>query len=78
MFQACTAGDWQAAGNLRSRFMPLEDLRDAWGPARVLHHATELAGVAPTGAIPPYVSPLGAAHLHQLGPVAQHLRDGDA
>ena len=27
-------------------FMPLEDLRDAWGPARVLHHATELAGIA--------------------------------
>ena len=23
----------------RELFMPLEDLRDAWGPARVLHHA---------------------------------------
>ena len=40
--------------------MPLEDLRDAWGPARVLHHATELAGIAPTGPIPPFVSPLDA------------------
>ena len=29
--------------------MPLEDLRDAWGPARVLHTRTELAGIAATG-----------------------------
>jgi hypothetical protein len=58
--------------------MPLEDLRDAWGPARVLHHATELAGVAPTGPIPPYVSPLAAKQLHELAPVAQALRNRDA
>ena len=32
------------AATLRAAFMPLEDLRDAWGPARVLHHATELCG----------------------------------
>jgi len=58
--------------------MPLEDLRDAWGPARVLHHATELAGIAPTGAIAPYVSALGQNHLQELGPVAQALRQRDA
>ena len=52
--------DWTAAEALRAEFMPLEDLRDAWGPARVLHHATELAGIAPTGPIPPFVSPLDA------------------
>ena len=58
--------------------MPLEDLRDAWGPARVLHHATELAGVAPTGPIPPYVSPLAAKQLDELTPIAQSLRKRDA
>jgi len=58
--------------------MPLEDLRDAWGPARVLHHATELAGIAPTGAIPPYVSPLATKQLQVLAPIARELRERDA
>ena len=34
------------AERLWGYFQPLEDLRDAWGPARVLHQATELAGIA--------------------------------
>ena len=71
-------GDWTRAETLRSRFLPLEDLRDAWGPARVLHHATELAGVARTGPIPPYVSALEAEKLERLAPVARALREGDA
>ena len=58
--------------------MPLEDLRDAWGPARVLHHATELAGIATTGPIPPYISPLDAPRVQQLAPVAQALRERTA
>ena len=49
LFAACQAQDWAHAEAIRSQFMPLEDLRDEWGPARVLHHATELAGIAPTG-----------------------------
>src|SRR4029079_10128833 len=57
LYTAARAGDWARAASLREAFMPLEDLRDAWGPARVLHHATELAGIAPAGPIPPYVSP---------------------
>ena len=77
MFEACRAGKWQLAEDLRSRFMPLEDLRDAWGPARVLHPATELAGIAPTGPIVPYVSPLGAKHLQEIAPVARELRERD-
>jgi dihydrodipicolinate synthase/N-acetylneuraminate lyase len=44
---ACADGNWTAAETLRAEFMPLEDLRDAWGPARVLHHATELAELGP-------------------------------
>jgi dihydrodipicolinate synthase/N-acetylneuraminate lyase len=73
LFDACVEQDWSRAEALRSVFMPLEDLRDAWGPARVLHHATELAGIAPTGPIPPYVSPLGARQLKELLPVVQAL-----
>src|SRR5438874_3147130 len=51
LFRACRKNEWHGAEALRSAFMPLEDLRDEWGPARVLHHATELAGIAPTGPI---------------------------
>ncbi|HXW06796.1 MAG TPA: dihydrodipicolinate synthase family protein [Vicinamibacterales bacterium] len=77
-FEACSRGDWTSAEALRARFMPLEDLRDAWGPARVLHHATELSGIAPAGPIPPYVSPLDRPRLDTLAPVARALREQDA
>jgi len=73
LLDACVAKDWARAETIRAAFMPLEDVRDAWGPARVLHHATELAGIAPTGPIPPYVSPLGAAQLQELAPIARAL-----
>jgi dihydrodipicolinate synthase/N-acetylneuraminate lyase len=73
LFQACTAGNWAAAEALRSRFIPLEDKRDAWGPARVLHAAIDLAGVASTGPIPPFVSALGEGPRAELCPVARAL-----
>jgi dihydrodipicolinate synthase/N-acetylneuraminate lyase len=78
LHRACLAHSWVEAEAIRSRFMPLEDLRDAWGPARVLHHATELAGIASTGAVLPYVSPLNRQQLDQLRPVARALREFDA
>lgn len=78
LFDACVRKDWTRAEELRAGFMPLEDLRDAWGPARVLHHATELAGIAATGSIPPYVSALGEKQLQELAPVARALRERDA
>jgi dihydrodipicolinate synthase/N-acetylneuraminate lyase len=75
---ACADGNWTEAESLRAEFMPLEDIRDAWGPARVLHHATELAGIASTGPIPPFVSPLAPEQLAELAPVARGLRERDA
>jgi dihydrodipicolinate synthase/N-acetylneuraminate lyase len=73
LLEACTHKDWARAEEIRAEFMPLEDLRDAWGPARVLHHATELAGIAPTGPIPPYVSALDEKRLQELALVARAL-----
>jgi dihydrodipicolinate synthase/N-acetylneuraminate lyase len=73
VFSACRAGDYAEAERIRSRFLDLEDLRDAWGPARVLHHALELAGVADTGPIPPFVSELSPEQMHRLKPVVQEL-----
>jgi dihydrodipicolinate synthase/N-acetylneuraminate lyase len=78
LFEACKSGDWTNAEEVRSRFMPLEDLRDAWGPARVLHHATELAGIATAGPIPPYVSMLNEKQLQELAPVARELCEQDS
>jgi dihydrodipicolinate synthase/N-acetylneuraminate lyase len=77
LFEAAAAGDWNRAAEYRGAFMPLEDLRDRWGPARVLHHATELAGVASTGPIPPYVSALAPDQMEQLAPVARTLLERD-
>jgi dihydrodipicolinate synthase/N-acetylneuraminate lyase len=78
LFDCCVAKDFESAGQIRRRFLPLEDFRDEKGPARVLHHATELAGIANTGAIPPYVSPLSPLELSKLEPIARDLvtRDG--
>lgn len=75
LLAACRDKDWAGAEALRTAFMPLEDLRDAWGPARVLHHAVELAGIARSGPIPPYVSALDPQQLETLAPVARALRE---
>jgi dihydrodipicolinate synthase/N-acetylneuraminate lyase len=73
ILEACARGEWARAEAVRAEFLALEDVRDAWGPARVLHAATDLAGIAATGPIPPFVSPLSVAQRDQLGPVARAL-----
>jgi dihydrodipicolinate synthase/N-acetylneuraminate lyase len=73
LFAACGREDFDTASDLRAHFLPLEDLRDSWGPARVLHHATELADIARTGPVPPYISPLSDDQLKELSPVALGL-----
>jgi dihydrodipicolinate synthase/N-acetylneuraminate lyase len=73
IFSACKAADYPEANRIRSRFLDLEDLRDAWGPARVLHHALELAGIARTGPIPPFISELSLEQKTRLAPVVQEL-----
>lgn len=70
LFDLCSSGDAAGARDIRSHFLPVEDLRDAWGPARVLHAAAELAGIAATGPIAPYVTPLSRPQREQLGPAA--------
>lgn len=65
--------EFAEAEQLRTHFLSLEDLRDRWGPARVLHHAVELAGIAKTGAIPPFVSSLSIEQQKCIQPIAQQL-----
>jgi dihydrodipicolinate synthase/N-acetylneuraminate lyase len=60
ILDAATAGQWDVAEARRTQFLPLEDVRDQWGPARVLHAAVEDAGIANTGPVPPFVTELPA------------------
>jgi dihydrodipicolinate synthase/N-acetylneuraminate lyase len=73
IFEACVKRDNEMAEELRAEFLPLEDLRDAWNPAKVLHFATQLAGVAETGPVAPFLSSLTEKQLQGLAPVARAL-----
>lgn len=53
------AGDWEHAETIRRSFQPLENLRDAIHPIRVLHHAVAAAGIAETGPLQPMLSEVG-------------------
>jgi dihydrodipicolinate synthase/N-acetylneuraminate lyase len=77
LFEACARGDFDEAEKLRGEFIPLEDLRDAWGPAKVLHEAVALTRIAQTGPIPPFLSELPAEQIRKLGPVVSRLKNTD-
>ena len=78
IFEACVKEDYETAEGLRAEFLPLEDLRDAWNPAKVLHFATQLAGVAETGPVAPFLSSLSEERLKELAPVARALEERNA
>lgn len=66
-------GNWDAAEALRRRFQPLESIRDAVSPVRVLHEAVQLAGIADTGPITPPLSPLDASERAAVERAAREL-----
>jgi dihydrodipicolinate synthase/N-acetylneuraminate lyase len=73
LFDACANGRFDEAERLRREFIPLEDLRDQFGPAQILHSAVELAGIARTGAVQPYLSLPSSDQLEVLSPVVRTL-----
>jgi dihydrodipicolinate synthase/N-acetylneuraminate lyase len=73
LFKACVRSHFDTAESFRQRFLPLENLRDKWGPARVLHAATELAGIANTGPIPPFITALNETQRKELKAAAEDL-----
>jgi dihydrodipicolinate synthase/N-acetylneuraminate lyase len=75
LFELCKESKWDEAEAVRQLFLPLEDLRDTWGPARVLHAATDAAHICRTGPIRPYISELSEEQRSQLSPIARALRD---
>jgi dihydrodipicolinate synthase/N-acetylneuraminate lyase len=78
VFEACVKEDYETAQRLRAEFLQLEDLRDAWSPAKVLHSATQLANVAETGPVPPFLSSLSEKQLQEIAPVARALVERNA
>ena len=56
--------------------MPLEDLRDAHSPMRVLHDAVRLAGIADTGPMLPMMTNIeDKAVLDRIGAAARALKN---
>lgn len=78
LLQAIRRGDWAEARRIRGIFEPLEDLRNALSPIRVLHAAVAAAGIAATGPLQPLLSPIEDAHRPAIAAAAQSLLQADA
>ena len=64
---------WDEAESIRRIFKPLEDLRNAINPIRVLHAAVQLAGIALTGPLLPLMSVVDATDHAVIGDAAKTL-----
>ncbi|NNE93958.1 MAG: dihydrodipicolinate synthase family protein [Verrucomicrobiales bacterium] len=58
MLRAIQAGDFERAEEIRTVFLPLENMRNGINPVRVLHDAIDLAEIAITGPALPLLSNL--------------------
>lgn len=74
MLEALNSGDLARADTIRALFEPLEDLRNAINPVRVLHEAVALAGIAATGPHLPLLAGLSEAERTSVGEAAVALR----
>jgi dihydrodipicolinate synthase/N-acetylneuraminate lyase len=75
--KAARHGDWADAARIQRLFKPLEDLRNAINPVRVLHEAVRLAGIADTGPILPLLSGLSEEQADVVGQTALALLADD-
>jgi dihydrodipicolinate synthase/N-acetylneuraminate lyase len=73
MLRAIREKNWDEAERIRRIFKPLEDLRNAMNPIRVLHEAVRLAGIADTGPLLPLMSNLLHGEHAQVELAAQRL-----
>jgi dihydrodipicolinate synthase/N-acetylneuraminate lyase len=78
MLAAVRRRDWNEAEHIRAIFKPLEDLRNAINPIRVLHQAVESAGIADTGPLLPLLSNVDVAHVPAIKAAAQTLLAADS
>ncbi|MEX0600408.1 MAG: dihydrodipicolinate synthase family protein [Rhodothermales bacterium] len=75
LYDAAASGDFEAARKIRARFMPLEDLRDQWGPVSVLHAAVEAAGIARVGPPLPFLGDLSVQQRAEIASVVESMLD---
>ncbi len=73
MLAAMGRGDWAEADRVRQLFSPLEDLRNAIHPIRVLHEAVDAAGIARTGPLLPLLSCVEAGDRPAIASAARTL-----
>jgi dihydrodipicolinate synthase/N-acetylneuraminate lyase len=77
MLAAIRVKDWARAEEIRAIFRPLEDIRNAINPIRVLHEAVRLAGIADTGPLLPLLTNLEPSEHPKLRGAARRLLETD-
>jgi dihydrodipicolinate synthase/N-acetylneuraminate lyase len=78
MLKAIRARDFNRAEKIRLLCKPLEDLRNAINPVRVLHEAMRLAGIANTGPLLPLMSNLEESDFARIRDAAVALQKAPA
>lgn len=73
MLTAIRAEQWEQAEVIRRIFRPLEDLRNAINPIRVLHEAVRLAGICDTGPLLPLLTNLQEKDWPAVSDAARQL-----
>ena len=73
MLAALKAGDYETAETIRQTFEPLENLRNAINPIRVLHTAVAEAGIADTGPILPLLHEVNDQERANIAEAAKTL-----
>jgi len=73
MLEAIHAKDYAKAESIRAMYEPLEELRNAINPIRVLHDAVQAAGIAKTGPMQPMLSELEPQHRDWIETAARAL-----
>jgi dihydrodipicolinate synthase/N-acetylneuraminate lyase len=73
MLHAMKAGDFATAERIQTLFRPLEDLRNAINPIRVLHTAVRLIEIADTGPLIPLLSEIDESQHPMIHAAASQL-----
>lgn len=73
MLEAIKAGNFDEAERIRQIFKPLEDIRNAVNPIRVLHEAVAGAGIAQTGPLLPLLTTVDAKDKPSIAAAAKKL-----
>jgi dihydrodipicolinate synthase/N-acetylneuraminate lyase len=73
MLQVMRNARWDEAESIRRIFKPLEDLRNAINPIRVLHEAVRLAGIAQTGPLLPLMTNVDRSNYATIADAAKQL-----